>query len=258
MIERRTIPKGCNSSGRQAARTLRNDDSEAKYQLLKWYKDQHDSNYDRYNSKLLPNQPNHLYIEVSLLNTMERPRMVDGREVLNACFDANFTRDSRVMAFGEDVGAIGDVNQGFAGLQLKFGTMRIFDTGIREMTIIGQGIGLAMRGLRPIAEIQYLDYLLYALNILSDDLATLSYRTKGRQKAPLIIRTRGHRLEGIWHSGSPMGVIINSFVSACMLPRNYQRRMYILSLGRMNRLLYRCLTYVKGNLTFNPVSLPCH
>ena len=113
------------------------------------------------------------------------------------------------------------MNQGFAGLQAKYGRIRIFDTGIREMTIVGQGIGLAMRGLRPIAEIQYLDYILYALNILSDDLATLSYRTKGRQKAPLIIRTRGHRLEGIWHSGSPMGVIINSLrgMHVCV-PRN--------------------------------------
>ena len=113
------------------------------------------------------------------------------------------------------------MNQGFAGLQAKYGKMRITDTGIREMTIVGKGIGLAMRGLRPIAEIQYLDYLLFALNTLSDDLATLSYRTKGRQKAPLIVRTRGHRLEGIWHSGSPMGVIINSLrgVHVCV-PRN--------------------------------------
>ncbi|MGB4398770.1 MAG: thiamine pyrophosphate-dependent enzyme [Daejeonella sp.] len=207
---------------RQAARALRNEDSEAKDKLLKWYKDQHDSNYDRYNSKLFTETAQSpLNIEVIAPEYDGEARMVDGREVLNACFDANFTRDTRVMAFGEDVGAIGDVNQGFAGLQQKFGTMRIFDTGIREMTIVGQGIGLAMRGLRPIAEIQYLDYLLYALNILSDDLATLSYRTKGRQKAPLIIRTRGHRLEGIWHSGSPMGVIINSLrgVHVCV-PRN--------------------------------------
>jgi pyruvate/2-oxoglutarate/acetoin dehydrogenase E1 component len=125
------------------------------------------------------------------------------------------------VAFGEDVGHIGDVNQGFAGLQEKYGTDRISDTGIREMTIIGQGIGLAMRGLRPIAEIQYLDYLLFALNILSDDLATLSYRTRAGQKAPLIIRTRGHRLEGIWHSGSPIGMILNSLrgVHVCV-PRN--------------------------------------
>jgi pyruvate/2-oxoglutarate/acetoin dehydrogenase E1 component len=119
-------------------------------------------------------------------------------------------RDPRVFAFGEDVGKIGDVNQGFAGLQEKYGESRVSDTGIRELTIIGQGIGAALRGLRPIAEIQYLDYLLYGLQPLSDDLATLQYRTKGGQKAPLIVRTRGHRLEGIWHSGSPIGMIINS------------------------------------------------
>ena len=126
-----------------------------------------------------------------------------------------------MLAFGEDLGNIGDVNQGFAGLQAKYGELRVSDTGIREMTIIGQGIGLAMRGLRPIAEIQYLDYLLFALNILSDDLATLSYRTKGGQKAPVIVRTRGHRLEGVWHSGSPMGMILGSLrgLHICV-PRN--------------------------------------
>jgi TPP-dependent pyruvate/acetoin dehydrogenase alpha subunit len=128
---------------------------------------------------------------------------VDGREVLQACFRANFERDPRVLAFGEDVGQIGDVNQAFAGLQAQFGELRITDTGIRECTIVGQGIGTALRGLRPIAEIQYLDYLLYAIQPLSDDLACLQYRTKGGQKAPLIVRTRGHRLEGVWHSGSP-------------------------------------------------------
>jgi len=136
--------------------------------------------------------------------------MLDGRELLNACFDANFERDKTIVAFGEDVGAIGDVNQGFAGLQLKYGDLRLTDTGIREATIIGQGLGLAMRGLKPIAEIQYLDYILYSLNVLSDDLATLSYRTRGGQKAPLIVRTRGHRLEGVWHSGSPLGLILSS------------------------------------------------
>ena len=136
--------------------------------------------------------------------------MIDGREILNACFDANFSRDKRLVAFGEDLGHIGDVNQGFAGLQEKFGEVRITDTGIREMTIVGQGIGLAMRGLRPIAEIQYLDYVIFALNVLSDDLSTLSYRTNGVQKAPVIIRTRGHRLEGIWHSGSPISMLLGS------------------------------------------------
>ena len=118
-------------------------------------------------------------------------------------------RDPRVVAFGEDLGLLGGVNQAFAGLQEKYGALRVSDTGIREATIVGQAIGLALRGLRPIAEIQYLDYILYALQILSDDLATLQWRTKGGQKAPVIIRTRGHRLEGIWHSGSPMAGIIH-------------------------------------------------
>jgi pyruvate/2-oxoglutarate/acetoin dehydrogenase E1 component/TPP-dependent pyruvate/acetoin dehydrogenase alpha subunit len=135
---------------------------------------------------------------------------VDGREVLQACFRANFERDPRVLAFGEDVGQIGDVNQAFAGLQAQFGELRITDTGIRECTIVGQGIGTALRGLRPIAEIQYLDYLLYAIQPLSDDLACLQYRTKGGQKAPLIVRTRGHRLEGVWHSGSPIQMILGA------------------------------------------------
>jgi pyruvate/2-oxoglutarate/acetoin dehydrogenase E1 component len=126
-----------------------------------------------------------------------------------------------VLAFGEDVGKIGDVNQAFAGLQDKYGELRVTDTGIRECTIAGQGIGLAMRGLRPIAEIQYLDYLLYAIQILSDDLANLQYRTKGGQKAPVIIRTRGHRLEGVWHAGSPLGMILNSLRGILVLvPRN--------------------------------------
>ncbi|GAB4486766.1 MAG: alpha-ketoacid dehydrogenase subunit alpha/beta [Anaerolineales bacterium] len=132
-----------------------------------------------------------------------------GFEVINACFDAAFARDPRVIAFGEDVGKLGDVNQGFRGMQEKYGALRVTDTGIREATILGQAIGLAMRGLRPICEIQYLDYLLYALQLMSDDLATLHWRTVGGQKAPVIVRTRGHRLEGIWHSGSPMAGIIN-------------------------------------------------
>lgn len=135
--------------------------------------------------------------------------VVNGFEVLNANFRYWLERDPRVIAFGEDVGRLGDVNQGFAGLQQRFGPLRVSDTGIRECTIVGQAIGMAMRGLRPIAEIQYLDYLLYALQIMSDDLATVQWRTKGGQKAPVIIRTRGHRLEGIWHSGSPMAGIIN-------------------------------------------------
>ena len=136
-------------------------------------------------------------------------KRLNGFEILNACFDAALARDPRVHAFGEDVGQLGAVNQGFKDLQRKHGELRVADTGIRECTILGQAIGMALRGLRPIAEIQYLDYLLYALQIMSDDLATLQWRTRGGQKAPVIIRTRGHRLEGVWHSGSPMGGIIN-------------------------------------------------
>lgn len=144
-----------------------------------------------------------------------------GFEVVNAFFDAAFARDPRAIAFGEDVGKLGDVNQGFRGLQEKYGFLRVMDTGIREVTILGQAIGLAMRGLRPICEIQYLDYLLYALQLMSDDLANLLWRTAGGQKAPVIIRTRGHRLEGIWHSGSPMAGIINLVRGAHVLvPRN--------------------------------------
>ena len=136
-------------------------------------------------------------------------------------FDAILKKYPEVLIFGEDAGQIGDVNQGLEGLQEKYGNQRVSDTGIREATIVGQGIGMAMRGLRPIAEIQYLDYLLYALQIMSDDLATLRYRTFGKQKAPLIIRTRGHRLEGIWHSGSPMGGIIHNIRGIHVLvPRN--------------------------------------
>ncbi len=151
----------------------------------------------------------------------EGDQQLNGYEVLNKYFDELFTRNPAVIAFGEDLGKIGDVNQGFAGLQEKHGAARIFDTGIREATIIGQGIGAAMRGLRPIAEIQYLDYLLYGLQPLSDDVATLQYRTRGGQKCPLIVRTRGHRLEGIWHSGSPMGMILNALrgMYVCV-PRN--------------------------------------
>ncbi|MPR33770.1 alpha-ketoacid dehydrogenase subunit alpha/beta [Salmonirosea aquatica] len=147
---------------------------------------------------------------------------VDGREVIRAYFDILFARDLRVVALGEDVGHIGDVNQGMAGLQEKYGEIRITDTGIRETTIIGQGIGLAMRGLRPIVEIQYFDYVFYTLATLTDDLATLRFRTAGGQKAPLIIRTRGHRLEGIWHSGSPMGAMLGSLRGLhIVVPRNF-------------------------------------
>jgi pyruvate/2-oxoglutarate/acetoin dehydrogenase E1 component/TPP-dependent pyruvate/acetoin dehydrogenase alpha subunit len=154
-------------------------------------------------------------------------------EILNKYFDSLFSTNPLVFAFGEDVGNIGDVNQGFAGLQKKHGAERIFDTGIREATIVGKAIGMAMRGLRPIAEIQYIDYVLYALQTLSDDAATLHFRTKGQQSCPLIIRTRGHRLEGIWHSGSPMGMIINSLRGMWVcVPRNM-----VQAVGMYNTLL---------------------
>lgn len=210
------------SSARKALRLTIGNSSSERNKLLTWYNAQASSNEDRYNSKLFTDgiESPFLVNEVKPVFN-EQSKMVDGRELLNACFDANFARDQRLVAFGEDLGAIGDVNQGFAGLQAKYGELRITDTGIREMTIVGQGIGLAMRGLRPIAEIQYLDYLLFALNVLSDDLASLSYRTKAGQKAPVIIRTRGHRLEGVWHSGSPMGLILGSLrgLHICV-PRN--------------------------------------
>ena len=151
----------------------------------------------------------------------ENAPLLNGYQILNRYFDELFAHNPKVLAFGEDLGLIGDVNQGFAGLQQKYGDKRIFDTGIRELTIMGQGIGLAMRGLRPIAEIQYVDYMLYGLQPLSDDAASLHYRTKGKQSCPVIVRTRGHRLEGIWHSGSPMGMLINALrgFHVCV-PRN--------------------------------------
>lgn len=151
----------------------------------------------------------------------EKSKLVDGREVINACFDAAFKRDPRIFAIGEDVGKIGDVNQGFAGLQEKYGDLRITDTGIRETTIMGQGVGAAQRGLKPICEIQYLDYIIYGIEPICDDLASIHYRSKGGHKAPMIIRTRGHRLEGVWHSGSPIGMILNCVRGIYMLvPRN--------------------------------------
>lgn len=179
--------------------------------LREWIEAQRALDDDRYHTHL------HAEGESSALNVPavspaydESSGEVDAYKVLNACFDQALRRDPRVVAFGEDVGKLGDVNQGFVDLQARFGELRVGDTGIRECTIVGQAIGLAMRGLRPIAEIQYLDYLLYALQILSDDLATVRYRTKGGQQAPVIVRTRGHRLVGVWHSGSPLGMMIHS------------------------------------------------
>lgn len=209
-------------SSRKVLRLSKKELTAERGNLKNWVKDKKDK-YNKQYSSLLYSESKDSALNVETVPAVysDESKLVDGREVLNLCFDHLLSTDSRIFALGEDVGKIGDVNQGFAGLQEKYGELRVTDTGIRETTIIGQGIGAAMRGLRPIAEIQYLDYLLYALQTLSDDLATLQYRTFGGQKAPLIIRTRGHRLEGVWHSGSPMGMILNSLRGIYVLtPRN--------------------------------------
>ena len=201
---------------------MANSGSDAVRALQNFYDYLQQDNKDKFSSHL-HSESRHSAMKVAEVPAMYIPEapVVNGYEVLNKFFDHTFGTNPAVFAFGEDLGKIGDVNQGFAGLQEKYGELRIFDTGIREASIIGQGIGMAMRGLRPIAEIQYLDYLLYALQPLSDDVATLQYRTRGGQKCPLIVRTRGHRLEGIWHSGSPMGMIINSIRGMYLcVPRN--------------------------------------
>lgn len=206
----------------KALRLTYNFASDERNELIRFKQQFNEVNADRYNSYLFSqSEESALKVQEVKPTFSNDSKLLDGREIMQAFFDIALTRDPKVFAFGEDVGKIGDVNQGFAGLQEKFGEARVFDTGIRELTIIGQGIGAAMRGLRPIAEIQYLDYLLYGLQPLSDDLASLQYRTKGGQKAPLIVRTRGHRLEGIWHSGSPIGMILHSIRGMHVLvPRN--------------------------------------
>lgn len=210
-------------AAKKAIRLLRHQaELPSRATLIEWVRQSEVANHDRYSSHLY-SQSEESALKVETIHPVysEDSSIVDGREVLQMCFDAALARDPRILAFGEDVGKIGDVNQGFAGLQQKHGELRVTDTGIRECTIIGQGIGLALRGLRPIAEIQYLDYFIYALQTLSDDLATLHYRTKGGQKAPLIIRTRGHRLEGVWHAGSPVGMILHALRGIYVLvPRN--------------------------------------
>jgi 2-oxoisovalerate dehydrogenase E1 component len=196
-------------AAKKALRLLRGTDGDAREKIVHWVERSAVENLDRYGSHLYSESAQSaLKVEEVKAEYSESPPLIDGREILQNCFRAALERDPRVLAFGEDVGKIGDVNQGFAGLQEKFTDLRVTDTGIRECTIVGQGIGLALRGLRPIAEIQYLDYLLYAIQIMSDDLACLQYRTKGGQKAPLIIRTRGHRLEGVWHAGSPISLVL--------------------------------------------------
>jgi pyruvate/2-oxoglutarate/acetoin dehydrogenase E1 component/TPP-dependent pyruvate/acetoin dehydrogenase alpha subunit len=208
--------------------------SDAGFWTKDYYKDLLEENNKLYNTHLY-NEGFRSALKVAEVKAVipDDAPVLNGFEVLNKYFDELFTTNPKVVAFGEDLGYIGDVNQGFSGLQQKHGDQRIFDTGIRELTIVGQGIGLALRGLRPIAEIQYLDYLLYGLQTLSDDAATLHYRSAGIQSCPLIIRTRGHRLEGIWHSGSPMGMVINSLrgVYVCV-PRNMTQ-----AVGMYNTLL---------------------
>ncbi len=194
----------------EALIALRDEPDEVRADLLEWRGRQEAEARERYSSDLYgEGEDSALRVEAVEPIYGEESTEATGFQILNACFDAAFKRIPRLIAFGEDIGRLGDVNQGLANLQEKYGELRISDTGIRETTIVGQAIGLALRGLRPIAEIQYLDYILYALQIMSDDLATLRWRTKGGQKAPVIIRTRGHRLEGIWHSGSPMAGILN-------------------------------------------------
>ena len=209
-------------AARQVLRMIRNENNPAKAGLSQWIQDQIATNYDRYSSYLYSES------ESSALSVTPVPptydddiKMDDGRIILRDNYDKLLENYPQALVFGEDAGKIGGVNQSLEGMQEKHGVLRVSDTGIRECTIIGQGIGMAMRGLRPIAEIQYLDYLLYAVQVLSDDLSTVQYRTKGGQKAPLIVSTRGHRLEGIWHSGSPMGMIINALrgMYVCV-PRN--------------------------------------
>jgi pyruvate/2-oxoglutarate/acetoin dehydrogenase E1 component/TPP-dependent pyruvate/acetoin dehydrogenase alpha subunit len=216
------IRKEILSTARRVLRIVVNENG--RQQLANWI--------TNYTEKIQPKFSSHLFSQSDKnvlgdagtevpANYDDTAEEVDARLVLRDNFDAIFTKYPEALVFGEDAGNIGDVNQGLEGMQEKYGELRVADAGIREATILGQGIGMAMRGLRPIAEIQYLDYLLYAIQIMSDDLATLQYRTKGRQKAPLIIRTRGHRLEGIWHSGSPMGMIINAIRGIHVLvPRN--------------------------------------
>ncbi|HEX2992952.1 MAG TPA: thiamine pyrophosphate-dependent enzyme [Anaerolineales bacterium] len=191
----------------EALRVLRQEANPSKQVLVQWKNEQEEINTERYGSHLHTGRALAVK-EVKPIYTDSSPTVM-GFEVMNAAFNAILGRDPRVIAFGEDVGFLGDVNQGFKGMQEKYGPLRVTDTGIREVTILGQAIGMAMRGLRPICEIQYLDYLLYALQIMSDDLASLHWRTVGGQSAPVIVRTRGHRLEGIWHAGSPMAGIIH-------------------------------------------------
>ncbi len=210
------------SLARKLLMAIRSEDLHSQHELSNWIKTQFTENHERYSANLhSESAQSPMHVSEVPATFDDSPESVDGRLILRDNFEKLFTDHPEVLTFGEDVGKIGGVNQSMEGMQELFGETRVSDTGIREATIIGQGIGMALRGLRPIAEIQYLDYLLYAVQILSDDLATVQYRTRGGQKAPLIIRTRGHRLEGVWHSGSPMGMIINALrgIHVCV-PRN--------------------------------------
>ncbi|WP_132703510.1 alpha-ketoacid dehydrogenase subunit alpha/beta [Winogradskyella wandonensis] len=216
------IRKDILSATRKALRFVVSEASAEKTELQNWITTYINTIQPKYSSHLLSHSNKKALNQTEVLPTYDaNAEEVDGRVVLRDNFDAIFSNYPEALIFGEDAGHIGDVNQGLEGLQAKYGELRVADTGIREATILGSGIGMAMRGLRPIAEIQYLDYILYALQLMSDDLATIHYRTKGRQKAPLIVRTRGHRLEGIWHSGSQMGGILNLVRGIHVLvPRN--------------------------------------
>ncbi|TLU98054.1 alpha-ketoacid dehydrogenase subunit alpha/beta [Dyadobacter luticola] len=208
---------------RKALRNVGKEENPVKDSLKEYLRSHLQENAARFNTHLYSETPESpLLVEPIAATYSDQSAVVDGREVIRSFFYSQFEKNPAIVALGEDIGMIGDVNQGFAGLQERFGELRITDTGIREATIIGQGIGLAMRGLRPIVEIQYFDYVYYALATLTDDLASLRYRTAGGQKAPLIVRTRGHRLEGIWHSGSPMGTILSSLRGMHVaVPRNF-------------------------------------
>jgi pyruvate/2-oxoglutarate/acetoin dehydrogenase E1 component/TPP-dependent pyruvate/acetoin dehydrogenase alpha subunit len=216
------IRKDVLSTARRILRMVKDEKTPSKATLAAWIKSRINQNHDRYSSHLhSQSERSALKIKAVAPTYDGTETFEDGRIVLRENYRSLLSKYPEALVFGEDAGKIGGVNQSLEGMQEQFGDLRVSDTGIRECTIIGQGIGMAMRGLRPIAEIQYLDYLLYAIQIMSDDLATVQYRTKGGQKAPLIISTRGHRLEGIWHSGSPMGMIINSIrgMHVCV-PRN--------------------------------------
>jgi pyruvate/2-oxoglutarate/acetoin dehydrogenase E1 component len=207
---------------RKALRYVVGENSSEKRQLQDWIENYFEIIQPKYSSHLYSEAEENAKTIAEVLPTYTEDSVdVDARVILRDNFDAIFSNHSNTLIFGEDSGVIGDVNQGLEGMQIKYGELRVADVGIREATILGQGIGMALRGLRPIAEIQYLDYILYCLQIMSDDLATIQYRTKGKQKAPLIVRTRGHRLEGIWHSGSQMGALIHLLRGMYLLvPRN--------------------------------------